>query len=276
VAESQIVIELWRGNVPRVERQARDTGFSVPDEPPVVRRSREHAVRTFPAGNVQVGSHPSCDVRISDIHVSRRALVIRYRDGTHIAELRNRNGVEHRLWGQAPQPITGDGSAPMQVALGRGNHAFIMFGGAQREVAYFVLVQVGPTPGRRGRRAAVDDTPEHWPSQMPRPNERNVERFREIYWRYLVWPPMLHPEPVMDNEFVVNPAHAHADMIKLAARLGYVPPTRATSRQPMLPRWLIERGVLEFARHAQWRGTEGELMPYLAPDEREARRVGKG
>lgn len=272
VTDSQIVVEVWRGAVPQVERSARYRGFSVPDEPPIVRRSRDHPVGTFLDGCAWIGSHPESDVRIADEHLSRRALLITHSGSTHLARVQNRNGTEHRRWGQAPQPITdtsGD-SAGVQIALGRGNHAFIMFGGLEREIVYFVLVQVGPSPGRRGRGASSDDTPEHWPPGTSPPNARNIQRFREIYWRYLVWPPMLHPEPAMDNEFVISPAHAHADVIKWASRRGYHPPQRSTARQPLLPAWLVEQGVLAFSQHVQWRGADGELEPYLAPDERAA------
>lgn len=277
MADRRVVVELWAGPVPRHEQHLRELPTVVGAEPRVV----HIGTWAFTDETVKIGSHPDRDVVIEDRWVSRTALVIAYDGNAHRAVLTNGNGIQYRRWGQAAQPLRGVARAsdpgPVDrppVTLDHREHAFIMFGGEHRETVYMVLVQVGGRPGRSAKaaRSDVTPTPPHWAIQSA-PSSGHIDKFRQMYWEFLVWPPLLYPRPWSRRKFRIDPGHAHSAVIRLATTLGYQPPEELTAVQHGLPEWLAERGLLTFEEHCHWRGPDGLAVPYLTPEEKAARDI---
>lgn len=275
-----IVVTVWSGISPPSPRLMRNSAVTVPDgEPPLCRVGLS---RMFPAGITEVtaGRSAGSDVPVDEDTLSRSALrLVQFRGGW-TAELRNRRGTEYRTWGQGVQPLLGVGESPSTprpatVPLRGGQHAFLFKCGQfnERTVCISVEMRDGEADGDSVEAATsttlVDDaqiTPRKLLTHPP--SAEAIDKFRQIYWQFLVWPPRLQPEPVSPTSFKVQASDAHARIVRYVTQFGYTLPARPHAPQDVLPAQLIEIELLRFEDHALWRDQNGHISPFLTDTER--------
>jgi hypothetical protein len=275
-----VIAQVWTGDrrddpfltgLHRVERLHGEPPFvrvGVPTKHPIDRR-------------ITIGRSRECSVVIDDEWVSGTAVEIEPVASGLVAILRNRYGAEHRTWGQQAQPLVGalNGSGPRPaptVALHGHHHAFLFPSGERNELSVCVTLEI-----RARQEPEIDDErATDLGSTRPRrlidvrevPTPQRVDRVRQVYWQFLVWPPRLRPTGVAPNSFDVQVGKDHFKVLQFAKDHGYALPERPTAVQPVLPEQLAVIGLLQFDEHALWRDHKGRIAPYLTDEEKYKRR----